>query len=132
VYASWTSYSRLAAPEARQGAGAAVLDGTLYVVGGWLRHLTVWSDVWALNIAASNWTLLPIKNVPFRADGTLVVMRSKLYFYGGVTQFNNGTVTYIPTVTEIDVHTMAARTTLGSNTPPARSFHSAVAHNDSM
>ena len=97
-----------------------------------MRRISSFSDIWAFSISSSSWTRLPITSVPFSAGGTLTLIGRYLYLYGGQSQFTNGTLFTIGTITRIDVDLMTSYTYKPPFIPEARHSHSAVSYADRL
>jgi N-acetylneuraminic acid mutarotase len=86
---SWTDLPRL--PERRSSHDAAVLDGKLYVVGGWKLAgdaETQWHDTaWVCDLNRPDLTWEPIATPPFhRRALSLAAHNGKLYVLGGMQE----------------------------------------------
>ena len=131
----WTLQEAALSPIPRSCAMATVLNNSLYVIGGWLRYLNAFSDVWRFDIALQEWTPVPITNIAPSASGTLATANGKIYMYGGIFQFSNGSNYLIGDVTEIDPVTNRAvllTPSSAGSVPPPRQLHSAVVYNNTM
>ncbi len=82
----------LVVPDNRQCAQSIAFNGTFFVMGGWMRRISLYTDFWVYNIATKSWALLPITAVSPRVSGTVVEINGLHYLYGGIFRYNNGTM----------------------------------------
>jgi N-acetylneuraminic acid mutarotase len=84
VEEAWAT-STITIPTNRRSVGAAVLDGKLYVVGGWNNPNDYYSTVEAYDPVTDTWD--PVSNMPTARDQTIVnAVNGKLYVAGGTTE----------------------------------------------
>lgn len=80
----WARVNTSTRPEPRQGHSAAVLpDGQMYIFGG-ERSSFKYSDLWAYNFSAANWSFVQTNIGPSgRYDHSAAVYGRKMYIFGG-------------------------------------------------
>lgn len=78
---SWRSIANQDSWSPRDGAGAVVLDGKVYLLGGW-NHKTVVNEVWATD-DLKTWNRLPDAPWQPRHGAGWVVHKNKMYVVGG-------------------------------------------------
>eukprot|EP00048_Salpingoeca_helianthica_P009334 m.134106 g.134106 ORF g.134106 m.134106 type:complete len:1328 (+) comp14840_c0_seq1:122-4105(+) len=130
----WTPFQPQLQPEDRQCASAIVRNGLLYVMGGWMRRLNTYNDVWSFDPVQQIWIEVPITTITPVASASLVTYNDQFYLFGGIFQFHNGTVFLRNTLTQINVDTLASHILTPSDgiVPTPRQLHTAVVDKDSM
>lgn len=90
---SWSPLPQMALPEPRRSAGAAVLDGRIYVLGGfagtWTEFFPAASTFWAIEAGGSWRTLAPVP-APARFGSAVAAVGDRIFVAGGCTPENGG------------------------------------------
>lgn len=79
--AGWTSVASLCTP--RHALGAAVVDGRLFAVGGWINGSVCSDDVEMFDAAGGQWMQLAKMRLPRRLHGITQYNNTHLYVFGG-------------------------------------------------
>lgn len=122
---TWSSVTQINTPAARYGSATAVVNGKMYIFGGYTTAAS--SEAYVFDPTNNTWTA--IRSLPSaRYYGTAVVINNKVYLFGGFS----GTVPLSQTL-EYDPATDLYRTLLdGSGTVGTRHAHMAGVVNGEM
>lgn len=131
---AWLKGPEIPDDRRRGSAGAAVVDGQIYVAGGAIRghrggHVR-WLD--RLDPSTGEWT--PLADAPHARDhAALVALDGKLYFVGGRLSMAPAN-TFGAVVPEVDVYDVASNTweTLSEPLPNPRAGNAATARNGAI
>ncbi|OWM83448.1 hypothetical protein CDL15_Pgr012929 [Punica granatum] len=113
------------APSPRMGHTASLIGEQMFVIGGRADPTSILSEIWALNTATNQWTLLNCNgdSFPPRHRHAAAVLGSRIYVFGGL---NNDTIfSSIFVLDEKDLRWEELK--VGGEQPCARHSHSMVA-----